>query len=217
MAMEIVKVSEVLPDYVNFFIDFSRRPVATLTAATPPKPDGTSAISGKLIAYSALGTLLSLVIVQIGRSIGMAPDESAVVKITGELDEKWLPAAALVCIFLAAVAIHLLLLVGGLLAKLMDGISFKGGIAESINATLAFSAWCVPVFSLLIVVIRVIAGSGTTISPLWFLLLVLPFTIAFMVYFGAAFAGAHRLPMSHVGKVFSFAVVAIVLIGNFFD
>ena len=216
MAMELVKVAEILPDYVNFFLDFCRRPVQAVTEATPPNADLTAAVSGKLIGYAVLSTGLSYIIVLIGRSVGMADDGSAIVAMAERIEWQWLPAAALVCIFLAAVVIHVLLLVGALLARLIEGLSFKGGIKETVNATLAFSVWCLPVFTLVIVITRVLAR-GERLPPLALLLFVLPFVLAFWVYFGAAFMGAHRLPRAHITTVFAFAATVVVLVQKIFD
>jgi len=215
--MEVVRaVPEFLASYLDFVLEFSRRPMEAVKSNTTITAEGQQLISGKLIGFSAMSVGFGIAIVQIGSALGMAEDPSLLLKVLSRIEEKLLPFAAVVAITALGCIAHVSLYIGALVSRALGEQRFSGSASGSINATTAFSTWVIPVFTALIVGFRV-AAAHSGVHTLAFLLIVGPFCIAFFIYLVAAFAAAHRTTPGQIGSVFGFTVVLFVLVGKLFE
>jgi len=180
--MDLFKAApEQLAKYVDFMVGFTRSPRQALDPFVPKDSTIAQSVSPQLLLYVALSVGLAIVLNAIGTAVGMAPDSSRIVTIGGRLDEKALPFAAVALVVIVAVVWHgLAKLIAWLLARTSPTSGFRGEVAGSINASLAFAAWALPLFMTVIIVIRT-ALRDTGFPVLFLLIAVIPMSLLFPV------------------------------------
>ena len=215
--MDILKATpELLAEYMNFLIAFSREPGEAIGSKTATTEGAEPTVSGKLVMFSLLSVGAAIVIVQVGAALGMAPDRSLVVKDAGGLDETVLPVALLVAIMAVSAIAHVVLRAVALLRVVLGYEAFQGSIVGSVNAALGFAAWSIPLMTAAIVPLRIAAAHEETLKPIVILLVSVPLGLAFWVYLIAAFAAAHRITVGHAGSLFALTFALIALLGKLF-
>ena len=206
--MQFLKaVPELVVEYFNFLIRFASGPRKAMDPYLP-SPDEPNAISEKLAVFAAFAVGLSYVISTIGHAIGMAPDSSKFLEVLGRVDQNVLPFALLVTVILVSIVAHIVLRGSTLVAGWFLGSGvFIGPVFSTVNAGLAFAAYVIPAFTILIVGLRVLDANMDL--PVFVSLLMIPFGLSIWVYMDAAFAAAHRLPF---GKAWLFISTIIVVL-----
>ena len=188
---------EQLAKYVDFLATFSRSPRQALGPYTTTDSSAGQNVSSQLLLYVALSVGLAMLLNQIGAAVGMAPDSSWTVTAVGRIDEKARPLAAAALVVIIAVVWHgLAKTVAWLLTRVSKELPFRGDVAGSINASLAVATWFIPLFMLVIIVIRIAALRVAL--PVWLLLIaVVPVGLVFPIYFVLSFAATQRLSVGH--------------------
>ena len=195
--MDLLKATpELLSEYLNFLLRFATSPAQAMESYVPTA-EGEPKISPRLLLFAAFAVGAGFVLSQIGAALGMAADGSTYVHVIGRIDRKALPFALLVAIVIGTVIVHGVAWLWTLVAGWVFGARpFKGAVANSINAALAFTAWMLPLAVLAIVVLRVLGANDVPAGVA--MAIVLPFGLLFWVYLAAALAAAHRIPFQQV-------------------
>lgn len=194
--MDLLKATpELFAEYLDFLVRFSCAPVQVLERYTPDDGAQNRPINGKLLLFALLGVGSALVIAAIGRALGMAQDNSTILKVLGRFDEKILPIAVLLGIVIAGVALHILTKVGARVGGFYGAERSAGSLQDTLNAAMGFASWFVPTVTVALVVIRLIAAAqASTFSIAIFIAISVCLSLAFLIYLAGAFAGAHRIP-----------------------
>ena len=200
---------EVLADYLNFLIEFARKPRKTLVPY-----QGTGEINYRLLLYVGLSVLLSVAISLVAGRIGVADDPSAIVAFFRSFDYSWLPFVVVLLIFFAALIIHIA-------AKLY--ISFKpaipgaldahlgGCLQDSINAAFAFSVFFIPLVSFVILLLLVLANQNPAfVTDTVSMIMGLAIAVVALIYFPASLAATH--PQTRPIQAFLALSAAMVVI-----
>jgi hypothetical protein len=205
---------EQLAKYVDFLTTFSRSPGQALEPFATTDSTAGPSVSSQLLLYCALSVGLAMLLNQIGAAVGMAPDSSWTVMVVGRIDEKVRPLAAAALVVIMAVVWHgLAKAIGWLLTRVSKEPPFRGDVAGSINASLALATWFLPLFTLVIIVVR-IATLHAAFSPLLLLAAVLPVALALPIYFVRAFAATQRLSPGHAFSLFGFTIVVLFFVSD---
>ncbi len=206
--MDILKATpEFLAEYVNYFLDFSRRPIKTVESITAGSED-TPRVSGKLFGFLLLSVGVSIVINYIGVAAEMAPDKSKIVQLVARIDEKFLPVAVLIAIVVFAVVSHVIFIAVGFVQALLGEERFKGASAGAVNAFTGFAAWSAPIILAVIVGIRV-AAAHTNVNPLILLAFIMPLSLILPIYFIASLAGGYRITVLRASFLFGMTFILI--------
>jgi len=209
--MDILKTTpEFLAEYLNYFLDFSRKPIETIKLITTNTEDAEQKVSGKLIGYLFLSVGVGFVINYIGVAAEMAPDNSKLVQLISRIDEKFLPVAVLIAIFVFASISHIGFIAVAFIQAVISEDRFKGSIPGAINAFTGFAAWSIPIIIAILVSIRFI-DAHTSINPLFFLALVLPVSVILPIYLIASLAAGYRIPIVRALYLFGTTVVLIFI------
>lgn len=212
--MDIVKATpELLADYANFLFDFTRRPVTAIKSITARSEGAEPRVSGKLFLFLALSVGVSIVITYIGVAADMAPDNSGVVRLVGRIDEKIRPVALLIAIVILAGITHAVLIVAGLVSVLIGQERFKGSVAGAVNGFTGFAAWSLPIMIAAVVGTR-IAVAHASFNPLLLLAIVIPMSLAFLIYFIAAVAAGYEISIGRAWGLLTIAYLLIFWIGK---
>lgn len=214
--MDLFKTGpEQLAAYIQFLAMFSRSPRRALEPSLARDADTPQKVSPQLILYMGLSVGLALLLNLIGTAVGMAPDSSWIVAAVNRIDEKVLPLAAVALTVITAVVWHALAkIVGWLLALVSYASPFRAAVAGSINALLAFTSWFLPLFTIVLVAIRIAIAQLPGVPPLVFLILVVPTSLLFLIYFVLSFAAAHRVSAGYVFILFGFTVTGLLWVAD---
>jgi|SRR5688572_14440304 hypothetical protein len=218
-VMEFKEVLTSIPEYFKFMVDFSTKPIQTVESLTKEKEDGESVLSLQMVLYPAIGIGISVIIVFIGRAVGMQPDNSNFVLVIDrfmELTGSWalaaLPVAWIVLIFMFSIVAHLSIKITGFIVILLGHSPFDGSFRGTLNASLAISAWAIPPFTILIVSLRIL----DTQHNVWTLIAVMGiFSLALVFYIVAAFAAAHGITLAHSGYLMAMTLTLYIMIQKY--
>jgi len=209
--MDILKSTpEFLAEYLTYVLDFSRKPVETIKLITTNIEDTEQKVNGKLIGYLLLSVGVGFAINYIGVAAEMAPDNSKVVQLISRIDEKFLPVAVLIAIFIFASISHIAFIAVAFIQAAIGEDRFKGSVPGAINAFTGFAAWSIPIIITILVSIRFI-DAHTSVNPLIFLVLVLPLSVILPIYLIASLAGGYRITITRASYLFGTTVVLIFL------
>ena len=210
-SMDILKTTpEFLAEYMTYLLDFSRKPVETIKLITTNTAGTEQKVSGKLIGYLLLSVGVGFVINYIGVAAEMAPDNSKVVQLISRIEEKFLPVAVLVAIFVFASISHIAFIAVAFIQAAIGEDRFKGSIPGAVNAFTGFTAWSIPIIIAVLVIIR-FTDAHTSVNPLIFLAFVLPMSVILPIYLIASLAAGYRIPVLRASYLFGTTVVLIVL------
>jgi len=214
--MDLFKASvDELAQYIDFLLQFSHSPRQAIDTLVVKDPDAAAKIRPKLLGYMGMSVGLAVVLTLLGAAVGMAPDYSPIVTRIGSIDKKMLPFAVVVLVVISAVVWHgLATAVGWLLARVSNTIPFRGKLAISINAGFAFASWYLPLFTAVLVLIRVAALHLPKVPPAVFLIGVLPLSLLFLSHFVLAFATAHRVSAVYTFTLFGFTFVGLMYLND---
>lgn len=211
--MEFLKAApEAIAEYLSFFLQFTTNPRAALQPYLTPTTVVAGKVNGKLILFCALSVGVALALGRAGEAIGMAKDNSGILGLTARIGEVWLPPAVVLALFVLTAIMHATAAVVYLaVGRVTSWIPLRS-VSESVNAILSLASWFVPVFTLLVVALRVYALHRQQPPPVWLMLgIVVPLDLAFLFYFAVSFATAHAIPIKQVASMFMGAVVVIYI------
>jgi hypothetical protein len=216
--MESPKITpDLIVEYFNFLFDFLRKPrvcMASYVQGEEGEQSCKAAIRGKLAWYAIVSVAVATLFVQIGAAIGMAPDSSSSIVVLNKIGILALPFATLVSIIVGSACAHVLVKIVGLFSRAMGHDLFDGEVNNSVNAALAFSALMIPLFTLVIIVIRIAAAQQVDPGPALLIAVVVPVSLAAWFYLIAAFAGAHTLAWGHAVYLFGGTTALLVYVGK---
>lgn len=204
---------ERVAEYGEFLTEFARNPSAAVLPITPNKADGRPQISSKLLLFAMFGVGVAYLALVVGHAIGMPPDKSSVTGVFSRIGEKAMPLVTAAAIFLLSLIWHVLVWIMAFFAKrAVPDLAFHGEASASINAGLALGAFYIPIWTILIVVIRLTVTTvpAPNLQVIVFIVVILLLWVAFFVHAGETFAATHKLP---VDRAFFLCFLAMIPVG----
>jgi hypothetical protein len=152
-------------------------------------------VNAKLTLFVVVSVGVAVLIALVASALGVRDDESQVLRVVRSFDAKVLPVVALISLVVVTI-------VGHAVARLARSDGLKGTVQDSINAAFGFSAFFIPLATLLIAV-AVALGSGAFTAVAGIAL-----AVVVVWYLPAALAATH--PGTSRGQAFMAFGTAVV-------
>lgn len=205
---------EVIAGFFNFLINFATKPRATLQPY-----QGRGKIDPKLISYVSLSVGLSFVVALIASAIGVAEDPSQTLTFIRSFEPELLPIVVIVLILGITILLHVAARVYISLMRITPGAldaHLGGSIQDSINASFGFSAFFVPLTTLLFSALLVAANQNPdSVSPIVPGIVGLGLAVVLLIYYPAALSATHPNTSYLQGAIaLAASVTGIYLLGD---
>lgn len=191
-----MKLDENLVEYLNFLIEFAKKPREALRPYA-----GEGRIEKKLTIFMVAGVVISWIIARIAVALGAADKQGAVLSFIRSFEHELWPIVALVIILIVTVIFHLTakawISIGLILKNLSPSSKDEqdaylgGSLQDSINASLAFAAFIIPVatISLSFAILFIQWNPAITLAVTFVLGLLL--AILIIMYYVSALSATH--------------------------
>ncbi len=181
---------ELLAEYLNFSINFAKKPRATLQPY-----EGKGSIDSKLTRFVLLSVALSFIIALIASKFGVAEDPSPTLAFIHSFDPSLLPIVAIVLILAITILFHLAAQIYISLNRLIPGAldaHLGGSVQDSINASFGFAAFFVPLTTIVLSVLLILANQNSAvINPMVPGTIGIALAVVSVIYYPAALSATH--------------------------
>ncbi|VVB88510.1 Uncharacterised protein [uncultured archaeon] len=186
----IMDIDDLFNEYMDFFISFATNPFNTL------KPyAGQVVIDKKLRLFLAEGIIISIII---SSGVDMANDKGNVLSLIRSFTPEQLPIVVFFMILIAAMIFHIFAKAWILINNAFPRSSTRendaylgGSIQDSINASLAFGAFYIPVATFSMSILILLTKLNPNIEWLVILAVSIFLAIFFLLYFVSALSSTH--------------------------